>query len=167
MSFRYTDVAIPGRSLRSGRHSRSSSDTYSNSRWELISQEELYGDRRRDTGLTGEEAGPFEELLRMTEEYRVTEEGRREAFLAQAKRMESYEEEGEVRASFHYYAYVGYQEMDVRELHGYFRWRTQFRRDREVPPAVFVHGSPRNPADFSKVRTGQTGPVAVCVEEVP
>ena len=144
MSFRYTDVAIPGRSLRSGRHSRSSSDTYSNSRWELISQEELYGDRRRDTGLTGEEAGPFEELLRMTEEYRVTEEGRREAFLAQAKRMESYEEEGEVRASFHYYAYVGYQEMDVRELHGYFRWRTQFRRDREVPPSeayIFLHAA--------------------------
>ena len=47
--------------------------------------------------------------------------------------MESYEEEGRIPDTEFYHQYVGYQEMDVWELHAYFSWRTGFRRGESVP----------------------------------
>ena len=47
--------------------------------------------------------------------------------------MESYEEDGRIPNTEFYHQYVGYQEMDVWELHGYFSWRTRFRRGESVP----------------------------------
>ena len=47
--------------------------------------------------------------------------------------MESYEEDSAVSQVEFYHQYVGYQEMDVWELHGYFAWRTRFRRGETVP----------------------------------
>jgi hypothetical protein len=69
----------------------------------------------------------------MTRAYQVTDNGRRKAFLEQAKWMESYEEDSAVSQVEFYHQYVGYQEMDVWELHGYFAWRTRFRRGETVP----------------------------------
>ncbi len=169
MSLRYSDVKIPNRSLRSGKKGRSSLDGEdAHSRWEFISQEELFGTSQPGIGnLSGvadrgdadlsedmkhgvsekpfmESSDPFQDLLRMTGEYYVTEEHRRDAFIKQARRMESYEEEGGISVTFRYHAFVGYQEMDTKELHNYFRWRTQFRRDEEIPPCesfLFLHAA--------------------------
>ena len=79
------------------------------------------------------ESDQFMALVRMMRAYQVTEEGRRSAFLRQARWMESYEEEGRIPETEFYHQYAGYQEMDVWELHGYFAWRTRFRRGESVP----------------------------------
>ena len=132
------------------------------SRWKIISPEELFtgtgsklqweeescagrkmpdedgtftrqADQERRITQTEEEPDPFTGLIRMMKRYQVTEEGRRRAFLEQARWMESYEEEGRIPDTEFYHQYVGYQEMDVWELHAYFSWRTGFRRGESVP----------------------------------
>ena len=163
MSFQYTDERIPDRHSRSGRKRRpgqvprTASDTgrlglrentvsgISRSglrehtasdigRWNMITEEELFGvpSSRRNV-QSGEAAGPFAELLRMTARYQVSDEGRREAFLEQARKMCDYEEEGYVPDVSYYHAFVGYQEMDAHELHSYFIWRTKQKRSEKVP----------------------------------
>lgn len=178
MPFRYTDEKIPKRPLQGGYGNRSVSGA-SDSRWIIISQEDLFtgfrpGKRSAEDGTKNQnnqayrnnqnnqayrknqnnqnnqnnqdnrkkqnnqdnkkskEPGPFSDLLRMTADYQVTEEGRRAAFLSQAKRMESYTEETYAPSEAQYHAFVGYQEMDARELHCYFAWRTRFRRGEQV-----------------------------------
>lgn len=132
MSFHYTDEKIPKRHMQGGKTSRSVFDESGseNSRWKFITQEELLTGVRQKKP---DEQEPFASLIRMIQEYQVTEEGRRNAFLEQAKWMESYEEEGDIQETVFYHQYVGYQEMDVRELHAYFSWRTRFRRGESVP----------------------------------
>ena len=88
---------------------------------------------RKETGMNRKETGMFAELQRMTWDYQVLDEGRVEAFLKQARRMESYEEDGPVPDTDYYHAYVGYQEMTTDELHHYFAWRTKLRRGEAVP----------------------------------
>ena len=132
MSFHYTDEKIPQRPLQGGKGSRSVFDAGERaSRWKIISQEELFhgprGEERQETD------SHFLTLIRMARGYQVTDEGRRKAFLEQAKWMESYEEDGRIPNTEFYHQYVGYQEMDVWELHGYFSWRTRFRRGESVP----------------------------------
>ena len=101
----------------------------------MISAEELFrgsGPAERP-GMNRKETGMFAELLRMTWDYQVLDEGRVEAFLKQARRMESYEEDGPVPDTDYYHAYIGYQEMTSDELHHYFAWRTKLRRGEAVP----------------------------------
>ena len=134
MPFQYHDEKIPQRPSQGGRNSRSVFDA--GSRWRFVTQEELfsgYGRTRQDTNVPEKESDRFSAFLRMTRAYQVTDNGRRKAFLEQAKWMESYEEDSAVSQVEFYHQYVGYQEMDVWELHGYFAWRTRFRRGETVP----------------------------------
>lgn len=138
MSYRYTDIKIPHRKTRGGKSSRSVFDADRTGRWKIVTQEELFTGSRHDAhaplDVSGQpESDQFTELIRMMRAYQVTEEGRRSAFLRQARWMESYEEEGRIPETEFYHQYAGYQEMDVWELHGYFAWRTSFRRDESVP----------------------------------
>ncbi len=138
MSYQYTDVKIPHRKTRGGKSSRSVFDADRTGRWKIVTQEELFTGSRHDMhapldGSGQPESDQFTELVRMMRAYQVTEEGRRSAFLRQARWMESYEEEGRIPETEFYHQYAGYQEMDVWELHGYFAWRTGFRRDESVP----------------------------------
>ncbi|MBP3873061.1 MAG: TerB N-terminal domain-containing protein, partial [Lachnospiraceae bacterium] len=137
MSFQYTDERIPDRHSRSGRKRRPGQVPRTASdigRWNMITEEELFGvpSSRRNV-QSGEAAGPFAELLRMTARYQVSDEERREAFLEQARKMCDYEEEGYVPDVSYYHAFVGYQEMDAHELHSYFIWRTKQKRSVKVP----------------------------------
>ena len=134
MPFQYHDEKIPQRPSQGGRNSRSVFDA--GSRWRFVTQEELfsgYGRTRQDTNVPEKESDRFSAFLRMTRAYQVTDNGRRKAFLEQAKWMESYEEDSAVSQVEFYHQYVGYQEMDVWELHAYFSWRTGFRRGESVP----------------------------------
>ena len=138
MSYQYTDVKIPHRKTRGGKSSRSVFDADRTGRWKIVTQEELFTGSRHDAhapldGSGQPESDQFTALVRMMRAYQVTEEGRRSAFLRQARWMESYEEEGRIPETEFYHQYAGYQEMDVWELHGYFAWRTSFRRDESVP----------------------------------
>ena len=138
MSYQYTDVKIPHRKTRGGKSSRSVFDADRTGRWKIVTQEELFTGSRHDAhapldGSGQPESDQFTALVRMMRAYQVTEEGRRSAFLRQARWMESYEEEGRIPETEFYHQYAGYQEMDVWELHGYFAWRTGFRRDESVP----------------------------------
>lgn len=147
MPFRYTDEKIPKRPSQGGKGSRS---VFGEGRgWRMISQEELFTDSDRngsdryvsdtdkdgsDKDLSGrDKSDRFIRLNRMTRRYQVAEEARADSFLEQAALMESYEEEGPVPETEFYHQYTGYQEMDVWELHGYFSWRTHFRRGECVP----------------------------------
>ena len=152
MTFRYTDEQIPKRPAQGGKASRSVFDAEGaarkneresreravcermtgekNGRWKMISQEELLG----PCGIgPRQEQTQFIALIRMIRDYQVTDEGRRSAFLEQARWMESYEEEGRISNTEFCHQYVGYQEMDKWELHAYFSWRTRFRRKERVP----------------------------------
>ena len=137
MAFRYTDITIPKRPHRGGNGSRSSSDAgdIPDSRWTMITQEELFTGSRpeRKRAEDGKASGPFARLLKMTKDYQVTDQGRREAFLKQARAMESYTEDGPIQCTDEYHAFVGYQEMSPKELHGYFAWRTKLSKGEMVP----------------------------------
>ena len=133
---------VPGRFSRSGSSGRSASGMQNRAllqresdTWKMISAEELFrgsGPAERP-GMNRKETGMFAELLRMTWDYQVLDEGRVEAFLKQARRMESYEEDGPVPDTDYYHTYIGYQEMTSDELHHYFAWRTKLRRGEAVP----------------------------------
>ncbi len=123
---------------------RVSSDlgSMSSSRWNLITEEELYAGNRRRHRVAGGADVPemIAKLLKMTEDYQITDEGRAEAFLKQAEFMEPYEMGDDRRegisgrpfAEYHH-MYIGYQEMSVQELKEYFRWRTGVRHKEKVP----------------------------------
>ena len=98
-------------------------------------QDEAYHDSERMQIRSPEyaETDQFTGLIRLMRSYQVTDRGRRNAFLEQAEWMETYEEEARIPETEFYHQYVGYQEMDVCELHSYFSWRTRFRRGERVP----------------------------------
>ena len=145
MALQYTDERIPERTGQGGGNSRSvfgaktasvydGPDDAPGSRWKLITQEELFRGRVQEPARAGEpdQDGRFASLLRMIRHYQVTDRGRSSSFLEQAKLMEDYEEDGYIFDITFYHQYAGYQEMDARELHGYFSWRSRFRRDEKV-----------------------------------
>lgn len=110
------------------------------SRWDFVTVDELlYGNRRnryKAEGLGLNET--FRELLDMISDYQVTDTGRAEAFHKQARFMESYEaspseiKEARYQSGSYHHLYIGYQEMDLRELREYFTWRTLIRQRKDV-----------------------------------
>ena len=131
----YHDTPIPRR--KDGRTRRPSSVRPSRtSGWNFISQEELYGGRRtgRAEAAVAQAPEKIRALLEMTAQYEVEEEKRAEAFLSQARLMESYEDDYQMRSVPVRHIFTGYQEMGADELRGYFAWRSRIRAG-EKPPA--------------------------------
>ena len=145
MGYYYQDEPIPERrerrakrpgaaSLRPLRHASRSGVGESRSSWTMISAEELLGGyqpagRRTVSGPVPEKIA---RLLDMMMPYQVTEEGRSEAFLRQARFMEDYEDDYRMEGKTIRHIFTAYQELSLDELRGYFAWRTQVRRG-EVP----------------------------------
>ncbi len=139
MSNKYTDQKIPQRPGRGGGFSRSSSSA-PESKWNFVTADELlYGNRRKK--YDSESLGlneTFSKLLDMISDYQVTDNGRAEAFHRQAEFMESYEtpaleiKEAQYHSGSYHHLYIGYQEMDLRELKDYFAWRTLIRKKRNA-----------------------------------
>ncbi len=139
-----------------GRHSVNHLGTHSSGAWPVgrVGASELYvtpeltfdlapaqphispADRHR---LDQNEPAKIRHLLGM---YRFTRPSERpEAFVRQAEYMADYEPQGTFDASFHAF-YPVYSDMTVRQLKGYFAWRTRVRSG-EYPltstSAVFVY----------------------------
>ena len=78
------------------------------------------------------------ELKRMTEPQDGFYRPRAEAFYEQAIFMKDYEDHYEFGGPFFHY-YPTYQDMNTREMRGYFSWRTAFRQGRCDPaPLSFL-----------------------------
>ena len=78
------------------------------------------------------------ELKRMTEPQDGFYRPRAEAFYEQAIFMKDYEDHYEFSGPFFHY-YPTYQDMNTREMRGYFSWRTAFRQGRCDPaPLSFL-----------------------------
>ena len=65
--------------------------------------------------------------MRRLYDYRTSTEDRRQAFLRQARFMEDYEDAALWEGVLHLYMPV-YQDLNTRQLRGYFTWRAQVRR---------------------------------------
>ena len=141
MGYYYQDEPIPGRDERRARRSDAvrprsllpssrSGAREKGSSWTMISAEELLGGYQSAGRRTV--SGPVPEkiarLLDMMTPYQVTEEGRSEAFLAQARFMEDYEDDYRMEGRTIRHIFTAYQELSLDELRGYFAWRTQIRR---------------------------------------